>query len=161
TSHDLYHRAVVVVCGECNSMRHTIVYVSAALVTFGIAAISAAADDRETCSRQAEEAIAACGRLISRNPGDAVSYTNRGHAYWSKNDNDHALADFNQAIRLDPKNAFVYADRGYLYLGKGDNDHAIADLDQAIRLDPKSGTVYAGRGEAYLNRRDNDHAIAD
>jgi tetratricopeptide (TPR) repeat protein len=97
-------------------MCRTVVSVSAALMAFAIATISAAADDRETCSELGDEAIAACGRLISRNPGDAASYANRGSAYRRKHDYDHAIADYDQAIQLDPKFAYAYTGRGSAYL---------------------------------------------
>src|SRR6266446_6939440 len=98
-------------------MRHTFVCVSAALVTFGIATISAAADQGETCVRWQDE-IAAYSRLINRNPDNAVFYNNRGNAYWCKHDYDRAIADFDQAIRLDPKSARAYYNRGTAYWSK-------------------------------------------
>jgi tetratricopeptide (TPR) repeat protein len=101
-----------------------------------IATVSAAAGDRETCSELGDEAIAACGRLINRNPGDAVAYANRGSAYRGKHDYDRAIADLDQAIRLDPKFAYAYNGRGNAYCRKGQYGRAIADYDQAIQLDP-------------------------
>src|SRR5579871_6499466 len=112
-------------------MRHKFFGVSAALVTFGIATISAAADDRETCRRGelAEETIAACSRLISRSPGVALYFNQRGNAYLDgKQAFDRAAADFDQAILLapnDPNVAIAYFGRGNAYVGKRDYDRAI------------------------------------
>jgi tetratricopeptide (TPR) repeat protein len=143
-------------------MCHTFVRAAAVVLTFGVAAISAAADDRETCGRwQDEEAIAACSRLINRNPADALAYGSRGEAYRLKGDYDRAIADLDQAIRLDPKYDFAYGSRGDAYRQKGDYDRAIADLDQAIRLDPKYAWAYGSRGDAYRLKSDYDRAIAD
>jgi tetratricopeptide (TPR) repeat protein len=85
-------------------------------------------------------AVAACSRLIARNPGDAISYLHRGEAYRIEGRYDQAIADLDQAIRLDPKSTFstmAYTGRGEAYRGKGDYHRAIADFEQAIRLDPK------------------------
>src|SRR5258708_40172276 len=95
-------------------MRHTFVCVSAALVTFGIATMSAAADQGETCVRWQDE-IAAYSGLINRNPDNAVFYNNRGNAYWCTHDYHRAIADFGQAIRLDPKGVVAYLNPGHPY----------------------------------------------
>ena len=78
-----------------------------------------------------------CNEAIRIDSGNAAAYLNRGNAYLSKSDIEHAFADFNAALRLDPKNAWAYAERGNLYKNKGDLDHALADLNESIRLDPE------------------------
>jgi tetratricopeptide (TPR) repeat protein len=119
-------------------MFRAVLYAAAALFTFGIATVSAAADDRLICGDwHSEESVAACSRLISQNPNVAAYYYYRGNAYRAKRDNDRAIADYGQAIWLDPKDAEAYFNRGNAYNGKGDYDRAIADFDEAIRLDPK------------------------
>jgi tetratricopeptide (TPR) repeat protein len=155
--------------------------VAAALLTFGIAPLSAAADDRRTCDdwRYPEEAFAACSRLISQEPNVANHYYQRGFAYYRR-DPDRAIADFDQVIRLDPKNFFSYVHRGDAYRLKRDYDRAIADFDKAIEVvgfkgdSPKSFRgglegdldrslhfAYSGRGDAYKDKGDYDRAIAD
>jgi tetratricopeptide (TPR) repeat protein len=144
-------------------VRHPmIVCLSAALATFGIAVMSAAADDRQTCDRsQGEEAVAACSRLIDLNADDAHAYTGRGNAYLVKADYDRAIADFDQAIKLDPTFVLPYYDRGVAYARKADYDRAIADFSQAILLFPKFSAAYNGRGGAYSGKHDYDRALAD
>jgi len=101
-------------------MRYTSVCVSAAIATFGIATISAAADD-------------------------ALSYNLRGNAYMYRHDYDSAIAAFNQAIRLDPKYAVTYVNRGYVYEQKRDYHRAIADYDRALKLDPNNAVARMDR----------------
>jgi tetratricopeptide (TPR) repeat protein len=117
-------------------MRYTSVCVSAAIATFGIATISAAADD-------------------------ALFYNGRGNAYMYKHDYDRAIADFEQAIRLDPKFAKAYNGRGATYFRKGDYDRAMSDYDRAIRLDPKYAVTYVNRGYVYEQKSNYRRAIAD
>src|SRR5262249_53633294 len=128
-------------------MFRTVFCVAAALFTFGVATVSAAADDRATCGKSSgDELIAACSRVLARDPREAVAYHNRGVAYYLKHDYDRAIADYDQAIRLDPKYASAYHERGKAYRAKGDYDRLMADLDQAIRLDPKFANAYNERG---------------
>jgi tetratricopeptide (TPR) repeat protein len=102
--------------------------------------------DRETCARpELWEAIAACSRLINQNPSDAVSYHNRGTAYYLDHDYDHAIADYSQAIRLDPRDASAHSHRGDTYEKKRDYARAIADYDQSLKLDPYSAIAREGR----------------
>jgi lipoprotein NlpI len=80
----------------------------------------------------------------------AVSYYNRGNAYFKKGDLDRAIADYNEAIRLNPKDFDNFTNRGLVYMHKGDFDRAIADYNEAIRLDPKSSIAYRRRGLVNL-----------
>jgi Flp pilus assembly protein TadD len=136
---------------------------AAALLTLGSALVPALADDADTCRRATgDDSIAACSRLLARNPKDAGAYYSRGYAYeWRKSDHDHAIADFDQAIVLNPKYALAYADRGFSYEHKGEYDHAFADFDQAILFDPTLPGAYNGRGNVYKQRGEYDHAIAE
>src|SRR5215467_305007 len=119
-------------------MYRVLLCMAAALLAFDFASAPALADDNETCHKgTGEDSIAACSRLIQRNPRNAVAYNNRGIEYNHKGDYDRAIPDYDQAIRIDPKYANAYVGRGNAYHGKGDYVHAITDYGQAIRLDPK------------------------
>jgi DNA-binding helix-hairpin-helix protein with protein kinase domain/Tfp pilus assembly protein PilF len=127
-----------------------------------LAPAKAAADDLGECSKgSGDEAVAACRRVLMRNPEDAAAYYNRGAIYFNNGDYDRAIADYDQAIRIDPKDAFVYTNRGNAYGGKGNYDRAIANYDQAIRIDPKNAVAYYNRGTIYFQKADYDRAIAD
>jgi tetratricopeptide (TPR) repeat protein len=128
-----------------------------------------AADDRETCGRrQNEEGVAACGRLIKRNPSDGEAYLMRGHHYSRKGDYDHAIADYSHVIELDygdyiaPGGAYQF--RAQAYAAKHDYDHAIADYSQFIARNagyPNNNGALEERAKAYEAKADYDHAIAD
>jgi tetratricopeptide (TPR) repeat protein len=136
---------------------------AAVLLTLGAALAPALADDADTCRKASgDDSIAACSRLLARNPKDADAYYSRGYAYeWRKGEHDRAIADFDQAIVLNPKYARAYADRGFSYEHKGEWDRAIADYEQAIQLDPKLVVAYTRRGSAYDHKGEYDRAIAD
>ena len=113
-----------------------------------------------------EYQIAGCTALIQsrrlNNQDLFLAYTNRGQAYFTKGDYDHAIADLTEAITLDQTNATAFYMRGASFLYKGsDFDRATADCDAAIRLNPKYREAYRCRGGAYLSRGEYDRAIAD
>jgi tetratricopeptide (TPR) repeat protein len=122
------------------------------------------ADAASDCSQDKDRdlSIRGCTLIIEGQTrgNKAISYNNRGYAYFFKGDKDHAIADYDQAIRLDPAYAIAYHNRGIAYFGKADYDHAITDYDQAIRLDPKHAD-YVRRGVAYSWKGDYDRAIGD
>jgi Tfp pilus assembly protein PilF len=120
-------------------------------------------DDADTCRKASgDDSIAACSRLLARNPKDAGAHYSRGYVYeWRKGDHDRAIANFDQAIVLNPKYALAYADRGFSHEHKGEWDRAFADFDQAIRFDPRLPGAYNGRANVYKQRGEYDRAIAD
>lgn len=139
-------------------------------VSFGAAVLllvtlqSAAADDRIVCEEpyKRAEAVAACDRLLARNPEDAKAYYHRGNAYYFRNDYKRAIADFNQAIRRAPASE-MYTARAMIYDRQGDWERAFADYSRAIQLDPDANSFpYAVRGTIYrIYKGDYDRAIAD
>jgi tetratricopeptide (TPR) repeat protein len=120
-------------------MHRVILSVVAALSVFGMPEMPAAADDISTCASKAgDDAVAACSRLIARNPKSPVAYKNRGVAYSGKGDYDRAIADYDLVVRLAPTEAAAYYDRGSVYGRKGDYDRAISDFDRAVK---RSGSI--------------------
>jgi tetratricopeptide (TPR) repeat protein len=114
--------------------------------------------------------IAGCTAVIQASEGWKVNlyqiYNNRGNAYYSKRDYDHAIQDFNEAVRLSPNDANTYYTRGNAHGGRGiaydnkyDYEHAIQDYNEAIqdytdaiRLNQSYAFAYYGRGIAYDSR---------
>jgi tetratricopeptide (TPR) repeat protein len=144
---------------------YRLILCAVAFLVFAIAAVHAAADDRELCRGGAsgdDEEIAACSHVIERNPKDSIAFHNRAFSYARKGQYDRAIADYDQAIKLNPKDDIAYTSRGDTYVNKGDYDHAIADFTQAIRVNPKNaGNGYDRRGQALGKKGDLDRAIAD
>jgi cytochrome c-type biogenesis protein CcmH/NrfG len=112
-------------------------------------------------SSKGEDSIAACTRILRREPGNAHVYDMRGNRYYAKDDYDSAIADYTQAIRLDTQSADAYGHRGNAYNEKEQWDLALSDFNRALSLDPKFSNSYGGRGKTWTNKGDLDRAIRD
>jgi tetratricopeptide (TPR) repeat protein len=84
----------------------------------------------------------------------------RGHIYYTKNDVDRAMADFNAAIDANPQDARGVGSRGLVFDKKNELDRALADYNEAIRLDP-SDDAFVARGSVLGRKGDFDLALAD
>jgi tetratricopeptide (TPR) repeat protein len=113
----------------------------------------------------ADQIISGCTGLIESGKGNdrglsEASY-NRGNAYASIGDSDHAIADFDQAIRLNPTMAVAFDNRGRVYSERNQFDRAIADYNQAIHLDPSSAKALHNRCWARAATGDTQGALSD
>jgi tetratricopeptide (TPR) repeat protein len=77
--------------------------------------------------------LAAGGEQLGNDRTISDFYSERGLAFFKKDDFVHALADFDNAIRMNPKNGRALKNRGLAYQAKGDA-RADADLDAAKQL---------------------------
>jgi len=122
--------------------------------------------------KDADLRITICTEIIRKNPGAThklgLAYFLRGNAYQTKQDYEHAIADYDESLRLVPSIAPVVKNRGVAYAHKGDYDRSIEDLEQCLRLvgnDPKVTEVlvivYNNRGLGYGRKNDYDRAIQD
>jgi tetratricopeptide (TPR) repeat protein len=142
-------------------MYRIISYAAAALLTASIGAAPALAGDAETCKMSSgEDGIAACSRVIARQPKSSVAYYNRALAYGRKADYDRAIADLDQAIRRNSKNANFYTERCWAYDSKRNYDRAIADCEQAVKLDPTKVVIYGQRADAGAGNDAYNSAMA-
>jgi tetratricopeptide (TPR) repeat protein len=152
-----------------DAMYRTIACAAALLLALCPVGGAAAADDAATCKNaQGDDKIAACSRVLGRNPNDVDAYDYRGMGYWQKGEYDSAVADFDEAIRLNPtgvQGAAHYIFRGLAYAGKREYDRAISDIDEAARLNPRlpavRGLASIVRGVVYNGKNDYDRAIVE
>ena len=73
---------------------------------------------------------------IGLNQNNAVTFNNRGTAYYLKQNYDRAIADYDQAIAIDPKYPIPYYGRSLARRQRGDTAGADADAAHAKGLDP-------------------------
>ncbi|OQY45844.1 MAG: hypothetical protein B6242_09400, partial [Anaerolineaceae bacterium 4572_78] len=71
---------------------------------------------------------------IRLDPESAITYYNRGRAYYNLHEYEKALTDYSEAIRLDPDDADAYFGRGNTYKQLKENDKAIADFKKYLEL---------------------------
>jgi tetratricopeptide (TPR) repeat protein len=134
---------------------------SCAAALLVLSAGAAAADDAATCKNDyGAEAIAACTRLIERNPNDDAAYVNRADK-GGRDDIDRSIADYGEAIRINPANAEAWLGRGLAWFLKRNHGWAIADLDYAITLNQEDSKAYAARGLVHFQDGDAARAIGD
>jgi tetratricopeptide (TPR) repeat protein len=98
-----------------------------------------------------DQAIADCSQAVKLGPSPNATaaiggerlgndrtvsdyYSERGFAYFKKDDYVHALADLDNAIRLNPKNGRALRNRGLAYQAKGDTARGEADIEAAKQL---------------------------
>jgi tetratricopeptide (TPR) repeat protein len=108
------------------------------------------AGDAATCEhKRGPVRVAACDRIVTGNPNDAVAFNNRGNAYADNGDVDRAIADYDQAIRLDPELAAAWYSRGVAWSAKHDKVRTESDSEQAMKLGFGSGI--SGREARTVN----------
>ncbi len=151
-------------------MRFAQGFATCAFASLAMAAHAQPSPDQTHClggeDISADVQIAACTSVMqSATPTDenyAVAVYNRGVAYYTKGDFEHAIADFGNAITLKPDYAcMTLTIRGNAYRREGQFDRAVADYDEAIRLKPDYAAAFNQRGYAYQERGEFHRAITD
>jgi Flp pilus assembly protein TadD len=100
-------------------------------------------------------------RILEQEPKNVEAFNNRGVAYFSLNEFQQAITDYDQAIEINPKNAKAFYNRGIAYSDLGEFQQAITDYDQAIQLNPKFAEAFYNRGNAYRKLGEYKKAIKD
>ena len=118
-------------------------------------------------------AISLLSEAITRNAPDQMvnpsdAYFFRGTAYFSLNNYQQALSDFDQVVALDPLDVSGYLNRAIISRLAGDPTKSGADTKKAIELltekIERNGNdyhAYVTRGAVYGNARDYQNAIID
>lgn len=147
-------------------MYRTICCAVAALLALSVASV-AAPDEAATCENGwGDDAIAACTRVIERDPTDATAYYNRGVA---QKEVDRSESDFEQAMTLgfgreDNRAASGHvAPNAHIFMcgHLGGYYYVIAQCTRLLMLEPKNAGAYNNRGLAYHRNREYDRAIAE
>lgn len=108
-----------------------------------------------------DQAIAALGEIIKRQPGNADALILRSNLKVTAGDNAGALADINKAIELKPDNGSAYYGRAILQLAGNDLVAALKDLDLAVANNYKNDPVYSLRSQLRSQQEDFKGALAD
>ncbi|WP_165020680.1 tetratricopeptide repeat protein [Dysgonomonas sp. ZJ279] len=107
-----------------------------------------------------EKVIETCTEIIALEPGNMMSYYNRGSLYSNRGQYEKALKDLTEAISIDSSYASTYNNRGLVYDKMGQHEKAIIDFGYAIELE-ESPIAYFNRANTYMELNDYEKAIID
>ncbi len=98
---------------------------------------------------------------IAHYPDFPISYFSRGQYYFSQNDYQRALKDFDRAITLAPSYPDALMMRGYLSAIGGIAGNAKIDFTNVILLQPTLPAAYYNRGLLWMQEGVYDSAYVD
>lgn len=108
-----------------------------------------------------EKALEDLNKALSRNPGFAKGFINRGLIYAQSGDYERAMADYEQAIFLNSTNYLPYLNRGAVLRVMNRPEEALLDLNRAIDLNPSFEMSYHNRGLLFKQKQDFPAAVSD
>jgi serine/threonine protein kinase/Tfp pilus assembly protein PilF len=98
-------------------------------------------------------------RVLSLNPGDAMSHGQRGWFCLNRRRFDEAIREIKQALELDPLMPLYYVWSVGLHVAVGRPDEALQVFAKAMEIDPNSGLAYFHAGTAYARKGLLDEAL--
>lgn len=110
-------------------------------------------------SRDYDEALASCRRLVELDPGDAVGWRNMGAVYIAMGRDREALEVSQRALELNPKDAYVYHNLGALSSRLGAHERAILHYQRAVELAPEMAEGHVGLAGSYYQLGDYVNAL--
>jgi serine/threonine protein kinase/Tfp pilus assembly protein PilF len=98
-------------------------------------------------------------RVLSVNPGDAMSHGARGWFCLNRRRFDEAIREIKKALELDPLMPLYYAWSVGLHWSVGRPDEALREFDRALEIDPNNGLAHFHAGIANFRKGLFDEAI--
>jgi serine/threonine protein kinase/Tfp pilus assembly protein PilF len=98
-------------------------------------------------------------RVLSLNPGDAMSHGTHGWFCVNRERFDEAIREVKKALELDPLMPLYYAWSVGLHWSVGRFDEALREFATALEIDPNLGLAYFHAGVAYYQKGLLDEAI--
>lgn len=108
--------------------------------------------------KEYDNAITACGRILSRYPADSLTLQLCANAYSGLGRYDKAIACYELVIQAGQAGSMVYNNAGYFYSKTGETEKSREYLETAIRLDPGFAYPYDNLGYVYMLKGDFDKA---
>jgi tetratricopeptide (TPR) repeat protein len=107
------------------------------------------------------EAVEVYNELINDHPETGRFHTLRASAWWARQEEEKALADFDEAIELGYQEPEAYSSRGLFHAALGNFDKAIADYTTAIERGAEDEAPYINRAAVHMSQQNYDAAIED
>jgi len=98
-------------------------------------------------------------RVLSLNPGDAMSHGMRGWFFLNRRRFNEAIVEIRKALELDPLMPLYYAWSVGLHWSIGMPDQALEEFAKALEIDPHNGLAYFHAGVAYFQKGNLDEAL--
>jgi tetratricopeptide (TPR) repeat protein len=98
-------------------------------------------------------------RVLSLNPGDAMSHGQRGWFCLNRRQFDESIREVKKALELDPLMPIYYAWSVGLHWSVGRLDEALQEFARAMEIDPNNGLAYFHSGVAYAQKGLFDKAL--
>lgn len=99
---------------------------------------------------------------ISKSPGKARPYINRGYAFGKMQRWNQSIQDFQKVNELFPnQHATAFYNLGIAYWALGDKKKSLENYSKAIQIDPKNAESVYARGVCYHFLNEPDKAISD
>lgn len=99
--------------------------------------------------------------LVEKNPDDPAIFNSRGLAYYSLQQYEEALIDFDKAIKLKPDYVEALNNRSLIYFYQKHFELALRDLETALQIDPQNAESYNNRGLVHEAMDKKDLAQTD
>lgn len=146
--------------------RPSLVCLLVSMIAMGIVAASPArAHDLCDEASTPEQGVSVCTRQIGsgefKGRDLAITYVNRGVAYYRLKQHEKAVADFDRAIKIAPALVQAWNNRGVARQALRQYKAAIADYAKAISLNPRYAAAWFGRGAAHEALGDKAAALRD
>jgi tetratricopeptide (TPR) repeat protein len=105
--------------------------------TLMLRGLHAMAEDEE------DQAVAAFGEIIKREPDFAEGWNKRATAYFLMGDFDASVADIERTLQLEPHHFGALSGLGQIYLELGRKEAALKAFEAALAIDPHLAGVRA------------------
>ncbi|MEJ2688962.1 MAG: M48 family metalloprotease [Deltaproteobacteria bacterium] len=107
---------------------------------------------------QYEKAIEAMGRVIAKNPEEALLLTDEGVIYYQMGDMDKALAYFQQARSMDKDDLYTVFNLARTYEQTGKNLEAVSLYEMLIDRQPDYAKAYMQLGQLKAKQKKENEA---
>ena len=105
------------------------------------------------------DAIEAYSQAIELDPDNALTYYNRGLAFYHLRQHEPALSDFDKTIELNPDVVQPYKTRALILMYLEDYQGASKDFESVAKIAPEDPEAYSGRGFATMLSGQTTQAI--
>jgi len=106
-----------------------------------------------------DEAGRSLDKVLSLNPGNAMSHGVRGWYCINRRRFDEAILEIKKALELDPLMPLFYAWSVGIHVAAGKPDEALQEFARALEIDPNNGLAYFHAGMAYIRKGLLDEAL--